>query len=110
MLVLSTSARRQDAGGNPVYARGDFCCYKMDVRFEQRVNSKFCVKLGKTATETLRLLCDACRVAVLSSFIQNLMLTRCENRTSILLTAKIATGKRYGVSPRVLPPSGGRAN
>jgi hypothetical protein len=28
----------------------------MDVRFEQRVNIKFCVKLGKTATETLQLL------------------------------------------------------
>ena len=31
----------------------------MDVRFEQRVNLKFCVKLGKTATETLQLLRDA---------------------------------------------------
>jgi hypothetical protein len=31
----------------------------MDVRFEQRVNIKFCVKLGKTATETLQLLRDA---------------------------------------------------
>jgi hypothetical protein len=28
----------------------------MDVRFEQRVNIKFCVKLGKTATEKLQLL------------------------------------------------------
>jgi hypothetical protein len=32
---------------------------RMDVRFEQRVNIKFCVKLGKTATEALQLLCDA---------------------------------------------------
>jgi len=31
----------------------------MDARFEQRVNIKFCVKLGKTATETLQLLHDA---------------------------------------------------
>jgi len=31
----------------------------MDVRVEQRVNVKFCVKLGKTATETLQLLHDA---------------------------------------------------
>jgi hypothetical protein len=31
----------------------------MDVRFEQRVNIKFCVRLGKTATETLQLLRDA---------------------------------------------------
>jgi len=31
----------------------------MDVQFEQRVNIKFCVKLGKTATETLQLLRDA---------------------------------------------------
>jgi len=31
----------------------------MDVRFQQRVNIKFCVKLGKTATETLQLLRDA---------------------------------------------------
>jgi hypothetical protein len=33
----------------------------MDVRFEQRVNVKFCVRLGKTATETLQLLRDAYR-------------------------------------------------
>jgi hypothetical protein len=31
----------------------------MDVRVEQRVNVKFCVKLGKAATETLQLLRDA---------------------------------------------------
>ena len=31
----------------------------MDVRIEQRVNIKFCVKLNKTATETLQLLRDA---------------------------------------------------
>jgi hypothetical protein len=31
----------------------------MDVRFEQRFNIKFCVKLGKKATETLQLLRDA---------------------------------------------------
>ena len=31
----------------------------MDVRFEQRVNIKFCVKLDKTATETFQLLRDA---------------------------------------------------
>jgi hypothetical protein len=29
---------------------------RMNVEFEQRVNIKFCVKLGKTATETLHLL------------------------------------------------------
>jgi hypothetical protein len=39
-------------------------------------------------------------VAVLPSFTQNLMLTRCSNLTSILLTAKIATGKGHGVPPR----------
>jgi hypothetical protein len=37
-------------------------------------------------------------VAVLPSFTHNLMLTRSSNRTSILLTAKIATGKGHGVS------------
>jgi len=31
----------------------------MNVQFEQRVNIKFCVKLGKTATETSQLLHDA---------------------------------------------------
>jgi hypothetical protein len=36
-----------------------FAFRRMDVRFEQRVNIKFCVKLGKTATETLQLLRDA---------------------------------------------------
>jgi hypothetical protein len=32
---------------------------RTDIRFEQRVNIKFCVRLGKTATETLQLLRDA---------------------------------------------------
>jgi hypothetical protein len=36
-----------------------FAVRRMDVRFEQRVNIKFCVKLGKIATETLQLLRDA---------------------------------------------------
>src|SRR5215469_15916158 len=36
-----------------------FAVRRMDVRIEQRVNIKFCVKLGKTATETLQLLRDA---------------------------------------------------
>jgi hypothetical protein len=36
----------------------------MDVRFEQRVNIKFRVKLGKTAKETLRLLRDAYGVEI----------------------------------------------
>jgi hypothetical protein len=36
-----------------------FAVRRMDVRFEQRVNIKFCVKLGKTATETLQVLRDA---------------------------------------------------
>jgi len=36
-----------------------FAVRRMDVRFEQQVNIKFCVKLGKTATETLQLLRDA---------------------------------------------------
>jgi hypothetical protein len=31
---------------------------RMNVQFEQRVNIKFCVKLGKTATETSQLLRD----------------------------------------------------
>jgi hypothetical protein len=31
----------------------------MNVPFEQGVNINFCVKLGKTATETLQLLRDA---------------------------------------------------
>jgi hypothetical protein len=47
--------------------------------------------------------------AVLPIFTQNLMLTRCSNQMSILLTAKIATGKGHGVFRRVLPASGGRA-
>jgi hypothetical protein len=36
-----------------------FAVRRMDVRFEQRVNIKFCVRLGKTAKETLHLLRDA---------------------------------------------------
>jgi hypothetical protein len=32
----------------------------MNVEFQQQVNIKFCVKLGKTATESLQLLHDAC--------------------------------------------------
>jgi hypothetical protein len=35
-----------------------FAVRRMDVRFEQRFNIKFCVKLDKTATETLQLLRD----------------------------------------------------
>jgi len=48
--------------------------------------------------------------SVLPNFTQNLMLTRCSNWTSILLTAKITTGKGHGVFRRILPPSEGRAN
>jgi hypothetical protein len=36
-----------------------FAVRRMDIRFEQRVNIKFYVKLGKRATETLQLLHDA---------------------------------------------------
>jgi hypothetical protein len=36
----------------------NFVVTRIDVRFEQRVNIKFCVKLGKTATETFQLLRD----------------------------------------------------
>jgi hypothetical protein len=36
-----------------------FAVRRLDVRFEQQVKFKFCVKLGKTATETLQLLRDA---------------------------------------------------
>jgi hypothetical protein len=36
-----------------------FTVRRMDVRFEQRVNIKFCVKLGKTATDTLQLVREA---------------------------------------------------
>jgi hypothetical protein len=36
-----------------------FAVRKMDIRFEQRVNIKFCVELGKTAAETLQRLSDA---------------------------------------------------
>jgi hypothetical protein len=36
-----------------------FAVRRMDDRFEQRVNIKFCAKLSKTATETLQLLRDA---------------------------------------------------
>jgi hypothetical protein len=43
-----------------------FAVRRMDVQFEQRVNIKFCVKLGKTATETLQLLRDAYGDEVLS--------------------------------------------
>jgi hypothetical protein len=60
MLRRSTSARRQNAAEIPVsIASGEFAVRRMDVRFEQRVNIKFCVTLGKTATETLQLLRDA---------------------------------------------------
>jgi hypothetical protein len=45
----------------------------------------------------------------LPSFTQNSVLTLCSNRTSILLTAKLATGKGHGDFHHVLPPSGGRA-
>jgi hypothetical protein len=31
----------------------------MDSKFEQHVCTKFCVKLGKSATETLEMLCEA---------------------------------------------------
>jgi hypothetical protein len=31
----------------------------MDSKMEQRVYIKFCVKLGKSATETLEMLCEA---------------------------------------------------
>jgi hypothetical protein len=48
-------------------------------------------------------------VAVLPSFTQSLMLTRCSNRTSILVTTEIAIGKGHGDFRRVLPPSGVRA-
>jgi hypothetical protein len=60
MLRRSTSAGRQDAAEIPVsLASGDFFVRRMDVRFEQRFNIKFCVRLSKTATETLQLLHDA---------------------------------------------------
>jgi hypothetical protein len=36
-----------------------FAVRRLDIRFGQRVNIKFCVKLGKTAIETLQLLRDA---------------------------------------------------
>jgi hypothetical protein len=36
-----------------------FAVRRTDVQFEQLINIKFCVKLGKTATETLQHLCDA---------------------------------------------------
>jgi hypothetical protein len=36
-----------------------FAVRRMDVRFEQRANIKFYVKLSKTATETLQHLRDA---------------------------------------------------
>ena len=36
-----------------------FAVRRMDVKVEQRVNIKFCLKLGKTTTETLQLLRDA---------------------------------------------------
>jgi hypothetical protein len=44
-----------------------FAVRRMDVQFEQRVNIKFCVKLGKTATETLQLLRDACGIFSVST-------------------------------------------
>jgi hypothetical protein len=60
MLGRSTSARRQDAAEIPcTLPVAIFALRRKDVRFEQRVNIKFCVKLGKTATETLQLLRDA---------------------------------------------------
>jgi hypothetical protein len=58
MLGHSTSARRQDAAEIPVSVV-IFAVGRMDVWFEQWVNIKFCVKLRKTATETLQLLRDA---------------------------------------------------
>jgi hypothetical protein len=51
MLGRLTSARRQDAEEIPCpLPMAIFAVRRMDVRFEQRVNIKFCVKLGKTAT------------------------------------------------------------
>jgi hypothetical protein len=60
MLGHSTSARWQDAAEIPCpLPVAIFAVRRMDVRFKQRVNIKFCVRLGKTATETLQLLRDA---------------------------------------------------
>jgi hypothetical protein len=57
MLGRSTSARRQDAAEIPVsLASGPvaiFAVRRMDVRFEQRFNIKFSVKLCKKATSPL---------------------------------------------------------
>jgi len=72
-------------------------------------DSRFLTKHNVTVLSHPRYISNV-SVAVLPSFTQNLMLTRCSTRTSILLTAKIATGKGHRVSRRVLPPSGGRAN
>jgi hypothetical protein len=36
-----------------------FVLSAMDGKIEQRVCIKFCVKLGKTATETVEMLCEA---------------------------------------------------
>jgi uncharacterized metal-binding protein len=55
----------------------------MDVRFEQRVNIKFCVKLGKTATETLQLLRDAYGIFSVSTTEKRLKGRRHENIESI---------------------------
>lgn len=59
-LVRTTSARLQGAAEKPhVNCHLQISAVEsMNVQFEQRVNIKFCVKLGKTATETLRLLRD----------------------------------------------------
>jgi hypothetical protein len=61
----------------------------MDVRFEQRVNIKFCVKLGKTATETMQLLPDAYGDEALSRAEKGAKGRRHENIEAIQAAAKM---------------------
>jgi hypothetical protein len=63
MLVRSTSVRRQDARRNPyVPCQWQFLLLKWMSGLNSELTSKFCVKLDKTATETLQLLRDATAV------------------------------------------------
>ena len=42
------------------------CDYSMDLKIEQRANIKFCVKLGKSTTETLEMMRQAYDKEVMS--------------------------------------------
>jgi hypothetical protein len=66
-----------------------FAVGRMDVQFEQRVIIKFCVELGKTATETFQLLRDAYGDKALSRAEKR----ACRNTGNSVLTPEGTTSK-----------------